>query len=166
MELYELRENITSLAQTYPAILLVYLFGSQVRGRTGPLSDFDFAILLERGSSTPAMQADVHHELVLQVGNDKVDVVWLPRVPIELQYAIISQGVCLYRQNLNVKIEYEAYVMGLYGDYLPVLRAQRATLIQEGRRETRIQWYRTALERTERSLSQIRAAQVQKAPGV
>lgn len=166
MELYELRENITSLAQAYPAILLVYLFGSQVRGRTGPLSDFDFAILLERGSSTPAMQADVHHELVLQVGNDKVDVVWLPRVPIELQYAIISQGVCLYRQNLNVKIEYEAYVMGLYGDYLPVLRAQRATLIQEGRRETRIQWYRTALERTERSLSQIRAAQVQKAPGV
>jgi predicted nucleotidyltransferase len=166
MELYELRENITSLAQTYPAILLVYLFGSQVRGRTGPLSDFDFAILLERGRSTLAMQADVHHELVLQVGNDKVDVVWLPRVPIELQYAIISQGVCLYRQNLNVKIEYEAYVMGLYGDYLPVLRAQRATLIQEGRRETRIQWYRTALERTERSLSQIRAAQVQKAPGV
>jgi predicted nucleotidyltransferase len=166
MELYELREKITSLAQTYPAILLVYLFGSQVRGRTGPLSDFDFAILLERGRSTLAMQADVHHELVLQVGNDKVDVVWLPRVPIELQYAIISQGVCLYRQNLNVKIEYEAYVMGLYGDYLPVLRAQRATLIQEGRRETRIQWYRTALERTERSLSQIRAAQVQKAPGV
>jgi predicted nucleotidyltransferase len=166
MDLYVLRENITSLAQTYPAIILVYLFGSQVRGRTGPLSDFDFAILLERGSSTPALQADVHHELVLQVGNDKVDVVWLPRVPIELQYAVISQGVCLYRQNLNVKIEYEAYVMGLYGDYLPVLRAQRATLIQEGRRETRIQWYRTALERTERSLSQIRAAQVQKAPGV
>ena len=87
-------KNLTTFAQTYPAILLAYLFGSQVRGRTGPLSDFDFAILLDRGSQTPALQAHLHHELALLVGTGRVDVVWLPRAPIELQYAVISQGVC------------------------------------------------------------------------
>ena len=86
--------------------------------------------------------------------------------PIELQYAIIAQGVLLYRQNLAIKVEYEAYVMGRYGDYLPVLRAQRAAILQEGRRVNRIQWYRTALGRTERTLEQIRASQAEKTPGV
>jgi uncharacterized protein len=95
-----------------------------------------------------------------------VDVVWLPKAPIELQYAIIAQGVCLYRRTLAEKVEYAAYVMGRYGDYLPVLRAQRTAILQEGRREKRIQWYRTALGRTERTLEQIRAAQAEKPPGV
>ena len=166
MELHELREKIAALAQTYPAILLAYLFGSRVRGRTGPLSDFDFAILLDRGSQTPALQAQVHHDLALLAGTGRVDVVWLPQAPIELQYAIIGQGVWLYRKNLAVKVEYEADVMSRYGDYLPVLRAQKAAILQEGRRENRIQWYRTALGRTERTLEQIRAAQTEKTPGI
>jgi uncharacterized protein len=166
MELHDLSEKMNSLAQSYPAIQLAYLFGSRVKGRTGPLSDFDFAILLDRGSTTFALQAQLHHELALLVGTGRVDVVWLPRAPIELQYAIIAQGVLLYRQNLAVKVEYEAYVMGRYGDYLPVLRAQRAAILQEGRRENRIQWYRTALGRTERTIEQIRTAQAEKTPGV
>jgi len=166
MELHELREKITVMAQTYPAIHLVYLFGSQVKGRTGPLSDFDFAILLERVSKTAALQAQLHHDLALLVGTGRVDMVWLPRAPIELQYAIIAQGLLLYRQSLALKVEYEAYVMGRYGDYLPVLRAQRAAILQEGKLETRIQWYRTALGRTERTLEQIRTAQAEKTPGV
>lgn len=166
MELDELREKIASLAQTCPALVLVYLFGSRVRGRTGPLSDFDFAILLDRSSQTPTLQARMHHDLALLTGIGRVDVVWLPRAPIELQYAIIGQGVCLYRKNQAEKVEYEAYVMGRYGDYLPVLRAQRAAILQEGRREHRIQWYRTALDRTERTLEQIRAAQAEKTPGI
>jgi predicted nucleotidyltransferase len=166
MELHNLREIFFALAQTYPAILLAYLFGSQVEGRTGPLSDIDFAILLDRDSQTPALQAHLHHELALLMGTGKVDVVWLPRAPIELQHAVISQGVVLYQQSLAVKVEYEAYVMGRYGDYLPILRAQREAIFQEGRRENRIQWYRTALGRTERTLDQIRAAQAEKTPGV
>lgn len=166
MDLHKLREKINVLAQTYPAVMLVYLFGSQVKGCTGPLSDFDFAFLVDHGSITNALQAEVHHELALIVGTGRVDVVWLPRVPIEFQYAIIAQGVLLYRRNLAVKVEYEAYVMGRYGDYLPVLRTQRAAILQEGRRETRIQWYRTALSRTERTLEQIRASQAEKTPGV
>lgn len=167
MELQEFKNKFQALTQKYPAITLAYLFGSRAQGCTGPLSDFDFAILSDRGTKTPALQALLHHELAVLVGTDKVDLIWLPNAPIEFQYAIISRGVCLYRRNLAAKVEYEAYVMGRYGDYLPVLRAQKREVIyQEGRRETRIQWYRTALGRTERTLGQIRAAQGQKTPGV
>ena len=108
----------------------------------------------------------MHHDLAVLAGTGRVDVVWLPRAPIELQYAIIAQGVWLYRKNLAVKVEYEAYVMGRYGDYLPVLRAQRTAVMQEGRRENRIQWYRTAFDRTERTLEQIRAAQAEETSGI
>lgn len=164
MELTVLREKIATLAEAYPAIRLAYLFGSQVQGRTGPLSDYDIAILMDRDNLTPAFRASLHHELVLCMSTDRIDVVWLPNAPIELQYAIISGGVKLYGQNRAVQVEYEAYVMGRYGDYLPILRAQRAEILQEGRRETGIQRYREALGRTEGTLEQIRAAQRQIAP--
>jgi len=45
MDLRELREKIAVLAQNYPKIILVYLFGSRVPGHTGPLSDFDFYVI-------------------------------------------------------------------------------------------------------------------------
>lgn len=166
MELYDLKEKLYSLAQSYPTILLAYLFGSRVRGKIGPLSDFDFAILLERGSQNHVLQAQLHHDLNVLVATYRVDVVWLPWAPIELQHAILAEGICFFKKDLAVKVEYEAYVMGRYGDYLPVLRAQKAAIMQEGRREKRIQWYRAALNRTERTLEQIRAAQAEKTPGI
>lgn len=35
------------LFENYPEIKLVYLFGSQAEGKTGPMSDYDFAIYFD-----------------------------------------------------------------------------------------------------------------------
>jgi hypothetical protein len=50
-------------------------------------------------------------------------------------------------------------VLSRYGDYLPVLRAQRQSILEEGAHDRRVQRYREALGRTERALGKIRAAQ-------
>jgi hypothetical protein len=54
-------------------------------------------------------------------------------------------------------VEYEAHVMSVYGDYLPVLRAQREEILRGGERGTGIQRYRKALGRTRRALDEIRS---------
>jgi uncharacterized protein len=84
-----------------------------------------------------------------------VDVIILNEAPIELAYAVIAQGVVLYQRDLATRVEYEATVMGLYGDYLPVLHQQRREILQGDDHAKRVQWYRQALGRTQRTISQI-----------
>ena len=40
-------DNLKSFFQSNSQIKLVYLFGSQVSGTTGPLSDYDFAFYID-----------------------------------------------------------------------------------------------------------------------
>jgi uncharacterized protein len=156
------REKVAIVVQGFPAIVLVYLFGSQAEGVTGPASDLDLGILLDRPAETPAERAHLRHELCRLCRTDKIDVVWLQEAPIELAFAIISRGILLYEREAASRVEFEARVMGLYGDYLPVLRVQRADLLRGDKHDHRIQWHREALGRTLRALGEIRAAQDQK----
>jgi len=42
-------EHLPGILKDFPGISLVYLFGSQVTGQVGPMSDFDLAIIHENG---------------------------------------------------------------------------------------------------------------------
>ena len=81
----------------------------------------------------------------------EVDLVLLNEAPIELQYNVISSGVCFSRA-LKYRVEYEAKVLGRYGDYLPVLRQQRKDLIDGGSDEARVQLVRKALREVKKCL--------------
>ena len=148
----------TALA-SFPELKLAYLFGSQVGGRPGPLSDYDFGVLLGDARDVPALRARLAHELGRALGTDRIDVVILNRAPVELAYAVIAQGKLIHQIDEATRVEYEAGVMGRYGDYLPVLRAQRNDIGRGGEHAARVQRYREALGRTERTLGQIRASQ-------
>jgi predicted nucleotidyltransferase len=144
-------------------IRLVYLCGSQVEGRLGPMSDYDVGVLIDRTGDERQVHARLTHELVCALGTDQVDVVLLNRAPIELAYAIIAQGRVLYQRDVATRVEYEAQVLSRYGDYLPVLRAQRDDIMRGDEDDDRVHRYRAALGRTERTLGQITAAQRQAA---
>ncbi|MEZ4865735.1 MAG: nucleotidyltransferase domain-containing protein [Caldilineaceae bacterium] len=150
-----LASGIQKAVDSFPAISLLYLFGSQVEGRLGPMSDYDFAILLDHRVNGRNVQAQITHLFCEQLDAAHVDVVLLNQAPIELAYAVIAQGQLLYQRDVVTRVEYEAYVMSRYGDYLPVLRAQRAELLGRKNHDARIQRYRAAFGRTERTLSQI-----------
>ncbi len=138
-------------------VLLAYLFGSQAEGTAGPQSDYDIALLVRQPSL--ALQASLAHEIGIILGTDRVDVVFLNRAPVELAYAVIAQGQLLYQRSVAERVEFEAKVLSLYADYLPILRRQREEILKDVGKEARVQRYREALGRTERTLAEIRAAQ-------
>ena len=162
MKFQDLRERLSKLAADFPEISLVYLFGSQVTGQTGLQSDYDLGVLTNREGDSPSRRAAMEHALAVILDTARVDVVWLLQAPVELSFAVISEGRLLFERSAAERVEYEAMVMSLYFDYLPVLRAQRAEILAGGESGVRIQRYREALGQTERTLREIRAAQEQK----
>lgn len=162
MEFQDLRERLAKLAADFPEISLVYLFGSQLTGRTGPRSDYDLGVLTDRGGDGAARRAALEHALAVLLNTERLDVVWLTQAPVELAFAVISAGRLLYERDAAHRVEYEARVMSRYCDYLPVLRAQRAEILAGGESGVRMKRYREALEHTLRTLGEIRAAQGQK----
>ena len=155
----ELEITLAGVFRSMPEVRLVYLFGSRVDDVVGPLSDHDFGILFDGGKFSSGLVAEVAHKLSKALKSDRVDVVSLNRTPVELAYSVIFQGELIYEFDRATRVEYEARILGLYGDYLPVLRQQRRDILQWGVDDTRVQRYREAFRRTERTLDEVAAAQ-------
>ena len=58
-----LRKAITDNLELVAEVTLVYLFGSQVDGDVGPLSDYDFAVLVDRPDSGSYVRSRLASEL-------------------------------------------------------------------------------------------------------
>jgi predicted nucleotidyltransferase len=172
MDVQNLINSLPEILSCHPEVQLAYLFGSQAEGRAGARSDVDLAVLIDR-EQRPAdplerlrWRAELTHELVLALGADKVDLVVLNEAPPELAYHVIAAGRLLYACDDNCRVEYEVRAMSLYFDYLPVLRAQREQLLKGGGHDGGVQRYREALERTERTLAEIKGIAEEKPPGI
>jgi uncharacterized protein len=158
----ELRQRLAEVIDKRK-ILLVYLFGSRAAAdaepnRVGPMSDYDFGILIERALTSDeqdSLQAHFASTLARKLDTDRIDVVVLNNAPVELAYAVIAGGCVLFERDLATRVEYEAYVLGRYGDYLPILREQRRQILEGGDYGKRVQRYREALGRTRRKISEI-----------
>lgn len=152
-------EALAAYFALHEEVLLAYLFGSRLTANIGPQSDYDIGLLVR--SPSLGLMARLAHEIGAILETDRVDVVLLNQAPVELAYAVIAQGRLLYERSLADRVEFEARIMSLYGDYLPILRHQREEILKGERDETRVQRYREALGRTQRTLAEIRAAQEQ-----
>ncbi len=163
MDTPTLSRQVQDAAAQSEAIALVYLFGSRAErlagtGTLGPMSDYDFGVWLNHGSDGQAVLSAFAHRMAVQLRTDRIDVVHLNEAPIELAYAIIARGALLMRRDLATQVEAEAYILGRYGDYLPILRAQRRDILKGDDYEKRVRRYREALGRTRRTLSEIASA--------
>jgi predicted nucleotidyltransferase len=153
----QLRRFVIEAVADVPEIQLVYLFGSQVEGDIGPKSDYDLGVMLDSARSWPQVRAQFSHKLTKELETDRVDLVLLNAAPVELAYAIIAQGEVLYQRDVASRVDYEARVMSLYGDYLPILREQQRDILRGSAYDTRVQRYRATIRRTERTLGQVGA---------
>lgn len=154
-----LSQRLQSLFAEEESVRLAYVFGSQVDGHTGPCSDLDVAVLVtDACRDTPtAYRTRLAHEIRSCADIDKVDLVLLNQTPIELAYHVIADGMRVYETDPTTRVEYEAFVLGRYGDSLPVLRSQREQILSEPT-DDGIQRYRAALGRTERTLAALTSA--------
>ena len=159
LSMKRLSQMVADIGAEMAELKLIYLFGSHVGGYIGPLSDYDFGVLLERKNGTYEYRSLLYSAFAEKLSTDLIDVTLLNNAPIELAFHVISYGELLYENNAESRIEYESNVMGLYFDYLPILRAQRHDILKGGEHSTRVQRYREAFGRTQRTLGQIRALQ-------
>ena len=92
-------QNLNNLFLKYPQVKMVYLFGSQVSQKTGPLSDYDFAFYLEEKDKKKLfdLKLDLISSLSRILKTDNIDVVILNEVESpELKYNIIKEGKLIY----------------------------------------------------------------------
>lgn len=154
-----LMHKINQIIKEFQSVDLVYLFGSRLEGNLGPLSDYDFAVLIDRNADGPWIRSDLGSALSRELQTYRVDVILLHEAPIDLAFAVIKKGKILYERDVLTRVDFEARIMGLYFDYLPFLRLAWQDIIGGNEHAHRIRRYRKALGRTQRTLGQIRADQ-------
>ncbi len=127
MSVFDLTKCLPKL-ETYfasqPSAALAYVFGSQVRGKAGPLSDLDVAVLLV-GDPTPAectdRRLDFIGDLMRLLQTNDVDVVVLNVAPLALRYAVIRGGRLVFARRRQEAIEFQVQTMSRYFDFRPIL---------------------------------------------
>mgnify|MGYP001608233144 CR=1 FL=1 len=105
----------------------VYLFGSRAQGQEGPLSDYDYAVLLKerghrRGDSLYDRLYDIFSEISPRtLENDIIDIVFLRDAGLELRFHVIRYGEVLFDSNPKARLNFESETVLLYSDYRPLL---------------------------------------------
>lgn len=115
--------KLKKIFKLYPEIKLVYLFGSQAKGKIGPLSDYDFAVYLEEKDAKKMFEIKLKlmNKLSRLLKTDKVDVTILNTVESpELKYNIIKGGKLIFEKE-PYKIILEPKILSEYFDFKSLL---------------------------------------------
>jgi hypothetical protein len=111
--------EIRAFLQEQKHVKVAYLFGSRAKGRVGPLSDFDIAILLDRHLNKQESfnyRLSLLNDLSSILKTRKLDVVIMNNAPLLLNYNIIKKGKVLYCRDELARVRFETYVLSRYLD--------------------------------------------------
>jgi len=105
-------------------IAIVYLFGSKACGKTSPLSDVDLGFVLK--NFCPEEDTSILYNRLFELfskiyPNSKLDLVFLQKAPLSLQYMAIKYSKILFEQDPLFTVEYECRVIKEYIDFVPIL---------------------------------------------
>ena len=125
--------NLRKYFSSYPETKLVYLFGSQVSGASGPLSDYDFAVYFDAKDKKKLF--DLKYKLRDKISRilktDKIDVVILniAKSP-ELKYNIIKNGKLIYEVE-PYRVIVEPKILNHYFDYYYLVYKYNLTKVKK-----------------------------------
>jgi uncharacterized protein YutE (UPF0331/DUF86 family)/predicted nucleotidyltransferase len=109
-EKFGYKEKLAKIFKGRDGIVAVYLFGSQVRGKTDRFSDFDFAVLFEDGwrkDDRWNITGDLLCGAFSVVGQDKADIVDLSNQPLWFQQVVVKTGMVIYEVSKEKRLFYE-----------------------------------------------------------
>ena len=103
------QKSYKKIFQRYP-VQAAYLFGSQATGKATKLSDYDFAVLLDKKvkeNKYSKYQLEIISELLRIVKTDHLDLVVLndSKIPLFLKYNVIKEGKVIYEKNKTAENE-------------------------------------------------------------
>lgn len=110
---------MSKIFKNYPAVKLVYLFGSQARDDAGPLSDYDFAVYADSRDKKQLfdLKASLQQELSCHFKTDKVDAAILNLIEApELKHSIIKEGKIIYEVE-PFRVIVEPRILNEYFDF-------------------------------------------------
>ena len=115
----KLLEVLGRIAERYPEVRLMYLFGSYAEGRAMPASDIDVALVVSGRGVIPSIMAELAGEL--GVPEERISVVDLEYAQPTLVAAILGRGVKIvdrsgWVQRLLSKIEPEVQELNELGE--------------------------------------------------
>ncbi|MBI5199344.1 MAG: nucleotidyltransferase domain-containing protein [Nitrospirae bacterium] len=119
-------ERLKYIFKDYPYIATAYLFGSQVSGKMGPMSDVDIAILLKENA--PEGRELIHEEdyLAFRIADavqvKEVDLIELNRQGLIFVHNVLKTGKLIYDADTSFRIRFTAKVISDYCDFEPTLR--------------------------------------------
>lgn len=152
MDTFALLEQLRPVIAGAPVATLACMFGSRAESNVGPLSDYDIAVLLDRDADHEPACLQLTRQIRRELQAEAIDLVLLNEAPVELAFNVIANGRLIYQRDPGTRVEYEATVMSRYYDLLPMLRAQRQNILRGDDYDRRVQRYRAAPGRTERTL--------------
>ena len=115
----EIKEELKRLG-----ISIIYLFGSRVTGGGNKLSDIDIGVVLKDlpSSDDTRILFNALYKLFSRLyPNSKIDIVFLQKAPLSLQYSAIKDGKVLFEEDSILTADYECRVVNQYLDFRPVL---------------------------------------------
>ena len=102
-------------------VLLAYFFGSQVKGKIGPLSDVDIAVLWQETESMPMKKTlELQEAVMMRLKDyDRIEIGPLNNQALSFCYEVIKNGKCIYGKEED-RVPYEVYILNEYLDFLPL----------------------------------------------
>jgi predicted nucleotidyltransferase len=105
-------------------VSVVYLFGSRVTGGSNKLSDMDIGVVLKDlplSGDTRVLYNALYKIFSELYSDSKIDIVFLQKAPLSLQYSSIKDGKVLFEEDPILTADYEYRVVNQYLDFRPVL---------------------------------------------
>ena len=126
-------ETLRGLFQEHGAVL-AYLFGSHAEGRSGPLSDLDFAILFGP-DVPPEAWSDRQIKLMVRLmdlfGRGDIDLVVLNRATPVMAQQVATRGCLLFEAQPGTRVGFEVDTLRRYVDTKPLRRLQDHSFFRE-----------------------------------
>lgn len=119
-------ERLGALAQEFPGLDLLLLFGSRARGDVHPRSDWDFGHLAGRDFDSEGFLA----RLVLLLGTDRIDLVNLDRTNGLLRYRAAAEGRPLFESAPGTFEDFWFEAVSFWCDMGPILRQGYEEILQ------------------------------------
>lgn len=114
----EIKQKIESILKKYP-ITFGYLFGSQAKQYSGPLSDLDLAVFFDT-ATTPQERKELRfkiEEAISKALKCSVDVIPLNDAQPLLEKEVVYEGNLIYSQNEAQRTHYEAQAISRWLDW-------------------------------------------------
>ena len=116
---------------------MFFLFGCQAEGLDAPKSDIDVGIVVlpDALSSINWCELynalyDVFTDMFDMSGFRDIDIVFLDRAPLELQFDVITHGQVLFETDPDIRMDFEERVATLYRDFRPLLNEFDRAILQ------------------------------------